>query len=56
MSAQVEICKRKLTDNHSKISLKKRKRKEKSLRDTSSSVNSTHSKESEAATLYALTT
>ena len=40
----------------SKISLKDAKIQENSLRDTSLSVNSTHSKESEAATLYALTT
>ena len=38
---------------HSKT---QKKREENSLRDTSLSVNSTHSKESEAATLYALTT
>ena len=38
---------------HSKT---QKKREENSLRDTSLSVNTTHSKESEAATLYALTT
>ena len=52
MSAQIEICK---TDNQQNLT-QRRKRKENSLRDTSLSVNSTHSKESEAATLYAWTT
>ena len=52
MSAQIEIGK---TDNQQNLT-QRRKRKENSLRDTSLSVNSTHSKESEAATLYALTT
>ena len=52
MSAQIEICK---TENQQNLT-QRRKSKENSLGDTSLSVNSTHSKESEAATLYTLTT
>jgi len=52
MSAQIEICKTETQQNLTQ----RRKIKENSLRDTSLSVNSTHSNESEAATLYALTT
>ena len=53
MSAQIEICK---TENQQNLTQGRKIQRKNSLGDTSLSVNSTHSKESEAATLYTLTT